>query len=123
MICNSVVDWNGILGLMSNIIANLVHLGWEPICFNLWVQPGGARWSIPNSRFNQGPLLRALQDTAGAQLWHSASLHHLGAGLQDGIEWAHTTALHRKLKSSGHHDQLAVLETVNVGGCLGPGQS
>ena len=38
--------WNNVTGPVSNMVASLYMIGWNPVSFSEWVQPDGTTWSL-----------------------------------------------------------------------------
>ena len=117
------VVWNRVTGLLSNVVANLTLLGWNPLTFSEWRSPSNEPWIIPllpDTIFSPHLLIYELQDSAGKQLWKDASTHQHGAGLQDGVAYAYSMQLLFYYRKEKIYDRAAALETVMVGACWPP---
>ena len=117
------VHWHKVTGILSNMIASLYTIGWEPRTFSEWVQPNGDVWSLPllpETIFSPAHLVYAIQDDVSAHLWKQASTHMQGEGLENGIAHGYTMALLHQYRKQKIHDRAAALETILVGACWSP---
>ena len=90
--------WNNVTGPVSNTIALLFSIGWNPVCYYEWLAPNGDSWAIPVTKgflFSPASLIAAMQTSAGLKLWAKASTHMNGAGLEHGIAFNYSV---RQLK-------------------------
>ena len=82
--------WTNVTGPVSNMVASLYAIRFNPRTFSEWVAPDGTEWSLPTATgfpFCPVPLVHALQDQAGLRLWAGADTHFNGKGIKDGIEY------------------------------------
>jgi len=115
--CNYNVS--GVHGIMSNVIYIVHHAGWNPICFNCWVDTNGDSWSIGN--FKVSPDIIAAQITYSyiQQSVKRASEHYDGKGMQEGIDVGSTIRYVRSIKTHYElsYQYKAALETIIAGAC------
>ena len=125
VVCRGSVVWGRVTGLLSNVVANLIHIGWNPVSFSEWVDPDGDTWSLGTSEdsaksINPALLIYKIQDSAAQILWSKASSHHLGAGLDRGFAFSYTMTILHKFRKEKRYDWAAALETIMCGACWPP---
>jgi len=77
--------WSVVRGPMGATIATLDEAGWNPVSPYQWVMPNGDLWIIKEG-VSLVPLLYDFKDTLKQGIWHKASSHHLGKGLEAGAD-------------------------------------
>ena len=92
-----VTKWHKVTGVISNVIANLWYLGWNPLTFNSWVDTKGFQWTIPSAAGEKPVclhlLVQELQDNASTILWRQAATRWQSAGIENGVAYAYTMKL------------------------------
>jgi len=106
-------------GLISNVIATLLKLGWEPVTVDLWNDPQGNEWKFKSPDFPSHLIVHALVDSYNKQSLVRAAEHYNGAGQADGLDFNTTLAYNYSLKTSKKFAHLAALETVQAAACWG----
>jgi len=90
--------WRNVTGPLSNMVACLYSIKWNPVSFSEWREPSGERWIIPTQvdyPFHKMHVVRSAQDQAASLLWQPVCKHYNGAGLEHAISFQHTmTVLH-----------------------------
>ena len=115
--------WKKITGPVSNMVASLYMIGWNPVSFSEWVQPDGTTWSLPTSSFflfHPPHVVRAAQDQAASMLWKPAGLHYNGAGLSDGLAFSYSMHVLHSYRKMLAYDKSAALETIMCAACWSP---
>ncbi len=102
-------------GILTNVLALLFKLGWNPKMLNAWVSPQGNSYELEAAKNNIQGLLYALIDSYNDLHYVRASNHYDGKGMQFCVNWQYTLSLTyamRKSKESTVFSRLAALETV-----------
>ena len=109
------IRWKQVTGLVSNVVACLYAVGWNPVSFSEWHSPDGDVWSVPTSADNQCTsihLIRSIQDHAARVLWSGAAAHFNGSGLGQGFAYGYTMRYLINLRKDNIYDRAAALETI-----------
>ena len=117
------IRWRFVSGPLSNVVACLYTLGWNPVAFYEWISPNGDSWTIPTTpgyAFCPYYLVYAIQDQAAALLWAKASQHFNGKGLEHGVAYNYSISLLRNYRLEALYDRAAALETIMSGACWSP---
>ena len=64
--------WRNVTGPISNIVATLYSIGWNPVSFSSWHAPNGDVWNLPTTigqSIPLAPLVYAMQDQYALNLW------------------------------------------------------
>ena len=85
--------WNSVFGPMGSLICSMHDFGWSLRSSGLWTDPDGRQW-IPDVSQKLQPFVQLVRDHAIKGLWRKASQHWAGEGLQAGVDWAASMALH-----------------------------
>ena len=122
-VANVKIQWRKVTGPLSNMVASLYAIGWNPWTFSEWIAPNGDSWSVPTSigsEFCPSHLVYAIQDQASMILWVDAAKHFNGKGLQNGIAHEYSMRVLLKYRKEQIYDRAAALETILVGACWAP---
>ena len=117
------VRWNNVTGPLSNMIATLLSIGWNPLTFSEWISPNGDVWSIPTQadfQFCPYVVVRAAQASAATVLWASAAAHFNGKGLHAGVAYEFSMHVLKSYRKQLIYDRAAALKTIMSGACWAP---
>ena len=108
-----------IIGLMSNVIYILLHAKWNPRAFNCWEDPENSKWIIQSWAVSPDIVAAAISNSYFSNCLKSASLHHNGKGIENGVDVINTLRHPRSIKDNTQCTQQykAAMETVLVAGC------
>ena len=88
--------WNSVYGPAGATVAVLHDQSWDLRDPLLWKDPNGDGW-IPDFSMDRKPFLDLIASFASKKLWFDASKHYLGKGLEHGVAWDASVALHKHL--------------------------
>jgi len=106
-----------IYGLLSQVIAFLLSLQWDPVTISLWKNPEGDTYELKIDE--PFPVMIVVHDLL--KTYHSikaatnASLHYNGESLTRPIAWQTCLERNRYLKGKKRYQELAILETIQSG--------
>ena len=112
-----------VVGLLSNVVACVYMVGWNPVSANEWHAPNGDVWSLsttPEVKVYLMHMVRSMQDSAMEEAWAKAATHFHGAGLQNGMHFAYSMQYMNSLRKESAFDKAAALETIMVSACWSP---
>ena len=89
-------QWAKVLGPAAGTIAMLHDLDWDLRNPLRWIDPTGRAW-VPDFTVDKQPFLDLVGQLARQSLWKKAAPHYLGSGLESGVCWQASAALHRHL--------------------------
>ena len=91
------IRWSRVISPVSGFVATMHNLGWQlPSPFK-WVAPDKQEW-VTDLDGPKRPILDLIREQASVRLWDNASKHYLGRGLEEGVDWPPTIALHKHLQ-------------------------
>ena len=91
------IQWSRVVSPVSGFIATMYGLGWQlPTPFK-WIAPNKQEW-LTDLNGPKKPILELIRDQASSHLWTDAAKHYLGKGLEKGVDWPPTIALHKHLQ-------------------------
>ena len=101
--------WNSVFGQMGATIAMMTDQQWDVTNPALWKDPDGNGW-IPDVALSKKPFVDLVEHFAVRKVWQGAAKHWNGCGLESGVDWTATLALHGQLTKSAeaaqkHSDQ------------------
>lgn len=91
-------NWNKVTGPAGATVATLHDLDWDITNVAMWRDSTGQGW-IPDFSRDKQPFVQLVGELAQRKLWKQASQSYLGAGLQDGVSWKASVALHTHLRA------------------------
>ena len=113
VIVSNVSQWNAVRSTMSATIAAFHDQGWKLPSPVVWQDPKGQEWHADFTAA-KAPFIRLVAGHAQDRIWAEAASFHDGKGLQHGVHWQSTLALHRRLSKSsaidGEEQELLALE-------------
>ena len=79
---------SGVKGFLGAVVASLVDIEWKPLGALKWQDTGGRVWELDPDRPGVFFELefRLLSEVQG-HIWSKAAKHHLGKGLEAGVDW------------------------------------
>ncbi len=108
---------------MSNVIAMLIKLGWNPDHIDFWAAPPGGLsevYQITNLLDTSRPFILHVIHTYNNLQLYRCNNHFDGDGIGNGVNWHHTFSYLRSLRRCREHEVQclsAALETVLAGAC------
>ena len=93
------IRWPLVVGPATAFIATLYQYGWRIPTPARWIDPSGEQWDldINADRGQYKFILHVVRSSVLSSLWRNASNFYLGKGLENGVEWYGTMALHKQL--------------------------
>ena len=97
------VQWNAVRSTLSATVAAFHQRGWRLVSPASWFDPKGQEWQAD---FNapKKPFLQAIAAHSVQDIWTAAATFHDGGGLQHGVHWSSTLALHKRLSKVSAQD-------------------
>ena len=92
-------NWNMVLSPWTAFMAILLDQGWCLDDVARWKDPQGDDW-IPNFQAPKESFLQVIGSFASAAVWKNASASWQGKGLEHGVDWAASLALHNHLSAT-----------------------
>ena len=78
--------WAKVRGIISNVIATLWDIGWQPYLPYKWKDDEGNTWVISGAVSDFEDLGIAIHRSITSQMWLQASNHYNGKGLENGAD-------------------------------------
>ena len=93
--------WNRVSGPLSATVATLEDQGWDLQSQLRWRDPAGDEWipSFDESAVDKSVILSVAAGFARQKLWERASAHWCGKGVEGGVDWRTSMALHRHIST------------------------
>ena len=88
--------WSKVAGPWSATVAVMTDLGWNLSSMHQWVDPHGDAW-IPNFSGDYSEFLSVVRHSALSKVWRQAADAWCGLGVQGGVDWLASLALHKQL--------------------------
>ena len=107
--------WGTVTGPLGATLATLVTIGWNPITPLKWIDHRGGVWEY-SGRGSLYPLLQAVKEAVQHKVWAKASQHHLGEGLQAGVDMTVYNRIYKKIVQDGQHSTAGSLLNAVAGG-------
>ena len=92
------VRWNKVISPLSATIATLTEQGWCLDNVRRWSDPSGAQWE-PDIDAPKEPFLKLVASFASQAVWKKAANSYLGGGMEKGIDWTASLALHKHVSA------------------------
>ncbi len=103
---------------MSNVIALLFKLNWDPISFEIWQNNNtNEQYALTCRGMCTKPLIQDLVNSLNTTQYLRASEHYDGAGIEYGVDWHTTLCLLHGLRKHKLNACVGALETVLAGAC------
>ena len=113
------VHWQCVAGPLTALIANLFEVGYVPSFPELWSDASGLSFQVHDTASQSGWLSK-LAGHLQLRLCEHASEHHLGRGMEQGVCWSLTRALHARFSAAESAVQSGALECIITGACWFP---
>ena len=113
--------WRRVVGPIHNLIAVLLHLGWDPVQPWEWKGPEGTTWKLdPRSHLLKHQIREQVLKHFELLLWKQASTHLHGKGMELGADISGGKKHVKYLKGHGRYGEAGMLATIIKAGIWTP---
>jgi len=113
--------WNRTTGPLTAIISTVWEIGWKPIKPLIWEDKEGQAWRLePGRPGAKKELAAVLEESIQGLVWKGPAKHHLGKGLEAGVDWTVVEQHRAHLKKKGKYEALVILEGILQGAVWDP---
>jgi hypothetical protein len=114
--------WAKVKGPVATIVANLLRLGWKPICPDKWLDCEGQEWEIVRTeeKPNHAAITEAILKSCTRKLDSQVSSHRFGKGAEGGFCCRIMVKHLEKLGSDNNFNSRGLLGATAAGGMWPP---